>query len=203
MNHLTMDQLLALDEPGIEPDTVRAREHLEVCGACREEHRRLEQRRARLRALPTLSPARDKWPAVEARLAQERGGRRARWMGIGTLALAASLFLAFVLGRNAGRDQAALAADEHLQSLMQRSQALEAAIGAYGPEGRVLDGRTSRVASDLEARIADVDDRLQAVELEPAPQQHEVDRMRLWQERVGLLDALVDVHVTRASNVGL
>ena len=203
MNHLTMDQLLELDEPGIEPDTVRARAHLEACVECREEQRRLEQRRARLRALPTLRPARDQWPAVKARLAQERGSRRARWVGIGTLALAASLLLTFVLGRNAGRDSGALAADEHLQSLMQRSQALEAAIGAYGPDGRVLDGRTSRVASALEARIADVDERLQAVELEPAPQQHEVDRMRLWQERVGLLDALVDVHVTRASNVGL
>jgi hypothetical protein len=27
--------------------------------------------------------------------------------------------------------------------------------------------------------------------------------LKLWRERVGLLDALVDVHVTRASNVGL
>jgi hypothetical protein len=86
---------------------------------------------------------------------------------------------------------------------MQRSQALEAAIGTYRPDVRVLDGRTSAVASGLEARIADVDDRLQAMELEPAVRMHEADRMRLWQERVGLLDALVDVHVTRASNVGL
>jgi hypothetical protein len=27
--------------------------------------------------------------------------------------------------------------------------------------------------------------------------------LRLWRERVGLLDALMDVHVTRASNAGL
>jgi len=27
--------------------------------------------------------------------------------------------------------------------------------------------------------------------------------LNLWRERVGLLDALVDVHITRASNVGL
>jgi hypothetical protein len=27
--------------------------------------------------------------------------------------------------------------------------------------------------------------------------------LKLWRERVGLLDALVDVHVTHASNVGL
>ena len=86
---------------------------------------------------------------------------------------------------------------------MQRSRALEAAIGAYDPDARVLDGRTSRVASDLEDRIADVDRRLERTELAAPPGTGGPDVMQLWQERVGLLDALVDVHVTRASNVGL
>jgi hypothetical protein len=30
----------------------------------------------------------------------------------------------------------------------------------------------------------------------------ETESLRLWRERVGLLDALVDVHVTRAGYVG-
>jgi hypothetical protein len=34
-------------------------------------------------------------------------------------------------------------------------------------------------------------------------QSREEQLLKLWRERVGLLDALVDVHVTRASNVGL
>jgi hypothetical protein len=34
-------------------------------------------------------------------------------------------------------------------------------------------------------------------------QARDPELLRLWRERVGLLDALVDVHVTRASNVGL
>jgi hypothetical protein len=34
-------------------------------------------------------------------------------------------------------------------------------------------------------------------------QQRDDQLLKLWRERVGLLDALVDVHVTRASNVGL
>jgi hypothetical protein len=34
-------------------------------------------------------------------------------------------------------------------------------------------------------------------------QAREAELLRLWRERVGLLDALVDVRVTRASNVGL
>jgi hypothetical protein len=37
--------------------------------------------------------------------------------------------------------------------------------------------------------------------LENVAREHEV--LQLWRQRVGLLDALVDVHVTRASNVGL
>ena len=34
-------------------------------------------------------------------------------------------------------------------------------------------------------------------------QARDTQLLQLWRERVGLLDALVDVHVTRASNVGL
>jgi hypothetical protein len=39
-------------------------------------------------------------------------------------------------------------------------------------------------------------------ELQPQ-QATDGDLLKLWRERVGLLDALVDVHVTRASNAGL
>lgn len=202
MNHLDMELLLALDEPGLEPEVVRAREHLEACPACQAERDRLLQRQARLRALPMLTPARDQWPRVATRVRRERHGRRIRWAtGIG--AIAAALLVAFVLGRQHGRDETAQAADVRLRELMARSQALEAAIGSYAPETRVLDGRTSRLAADLEDRIADVDDQLLRVELQGTPGMNEADRTQLWQERVGLLDALVDVHVTRASNVGL
>jgi hypothetical protein len=31
----------------------------------------------------------------------------------------------------------------------------------------------------------------------------QTQELNLWRERVGLLDALVDVHLTRASNAGL
>jgi hypothetical protein len=67
----------------------------------------------------------------------------------------------------------------------------------------VVDGRTMRVASDLEARIDQVDQRMQVTELDAQPGRGEAEMVRLWQERVGLLNALVDVHVTNAGNVGL
>jgi hypothetical protein len=34
-------------------------------------------------------------------------------------------------------------------------------------------------------------------------QVREEQLLKLWRERVGLMDALVDVHVTRASHIGL
>jgi len=201
MTHLTMEQLLELREPGVEPGTAIQREHLESCNTCRLELDRIEQRAARLRALPTLRPGRDQWPRVAGRLSAVKRQRRIRWMTAGAMALAASLALALLVRRPAAA--APVASQQELTSLQQRSRALEAAIGAYDPDARVLDGRTSRVAADLEERIADVDRRLERTELATPPGMNGPDVMQLWQERVGLLDALVDVHVTRASNVGL
>ncbi len=202
MTHLTMEQLLELREPGVEPGTAGRRTHLEQCDTCRLELDRVEQRAARLRALPTLRPPRDQWPRVAARVNTVRRQRRIRWMTAGAMALAASLALALLVPRPAPAP-AATAPAEQLSSLQQRSRALEAAIGAYGADTRVLDGRTSRVAADLEDRIADLDQQLERTELAAPPGTGAADLMQLWQERVGLLDALVDVHVTRASNVGL
>ena len=50
------------------------------------------------------------------------------------------------------------------------------------------------------------DQPLQDAQLRRARQAEDVQQqqvLELWRERVGLLNALVDVHVTRASNVGL
>jgi hypothetical protein len=85
---------------------------------------------------------------------------------------------------------------------MVRSQALESALDRIDPESRVLDGRTAGIAQELEDRIARVDRELQMVELMER-QSRDDELLRLWRERVGLLDALVDVHVTRASHAGL
>lgn len=200
MTHLTMDALLSLREPGVEPGDAAAREHLEGCSQCRAELERLDQRVARLRALPALKPARDRWPAVAARATSERRIRRLRTGGLAGLAAAASIALALGVapllrpaeGPGAGR----------IAEMMARSRALETALHRYDPESRVLDGRTAGIAQELEDRIARVDRELEMTELLEL-QAREAERLRLWRERVGLLDALVDVHVTRASNVGL
>jgi len=200
MNHLSMDALLSLREPGLEPGQAAAREHLNQCPACQAELDRLHQRVARLKALPTLRPARDRWPETVARFRAERRRRRARLAGVSGLAAAACVAVVAVIG-DFSRPRVEPNA-EQLSQVMERSQILESALSEYNPEARVLDGRTARIAQELEDRISRLDRELEATELLP-PDGGGQDLLKLWRERVGLLDALVDVHDTRARNAGL
>jgi hypothetical protein len=85
---------------------------------------------------------------------------------------------------------------------MAQSQMLENALGRYRPEGRVTDGRTATVVAGLESRIAEVDWQLQMAEM-MQQRVREDALLSLWRQRVGLMDALVNVHLTRATNAGL
>lgn len=199
MSHLSMEALLNLREPGTEPGTAAAREHVNQCPECQAELDRLHQRVARLKALTPLRPGRDRWPETASRFKAERRRRRNRVVSVAGLAAAASLALVLSVGRVS---HPAVANAEQLSQAMERSQALESALSAYNPEGRVLDGRTAGIAQELEDRIARVDRELEVAELSPQ-QARDDELLKLWRERVGLLDALVDVHVTRASNAGL
>lgn len=199
MTHLSMEALLSLREPGTEPGGAAAREHLNECSVCQAEQHRLHQRVARLKALPTLRPSRDRWPETAARFRAERLRRRTRQVGFAGLAAAASVALAVTV---VDRPQPAETNPNQINQVMERSQALESALSEYNPEARVLDGRTARIAQELEDRIARLDRQLQMTELS-RKQARDQELLQLWRERVGLLDALVDVHATRASNAGL
>jgi anti-sigma factor RsiW len=200
VSHLSIEMLVALRDPGTEPGEAAAREHLDACPACRAEFERLHQRVARLKALPSLRPARERWSAVLAQVRAERRRRRVRFGGFGGLAAAASVALVVGVG-SLGEPESGLTPAE-IQQAMVRSQALESALDRIDPESRVLDGRTAGIAQELEDRIARLDRELEMAELMER-QARDAELLRLWRERVGLLDALVDVHVTRASNVGL
>ena len=199
MTHLSMEALLSLREPGTEPGGAAAREHLNECSVCQAELHRLHQRVARLKALPTLRPSRDRWPETAARFRADRLRRRTRRVGFTGLALAASVALAVTV---VNRTQPLETNPNQINQAMERSQALESALSEYNPEGRVLDGRTARMAQELEDRIARLDRQLEMTELSQK-QARDQELLRLWRERVGLLDALVEVHATRASNAGL
>jgi DNA repair exonuclease SbcCD ATPase subunit len=200
VSHLTIETLVALREPGTEPGEAAAREHLEACPVCQAEFERLHQRVARLKALPALRPTRERWPAVLGQVRAERRRMRFRTGGLAGLAAAASVALA--LGISSLRPDQARLDPAEIQRAMVRSQALESALDRIDPRSRVLDGQTAGIAQELEDRIARVDRELEMAEL-MEQQARDAELLRLWRERIGLLDALVDVHVTRASNVGL
>jgi len=197
MSHLPIELLLQLREPGAEPGTADARRHLETCAECQAEARRLDQRAARLKALPSLRPARDQWPMLRARVATERRRHRLRWGGMVALAAAAGLVAVVSLRR----PEQSAPEREAISEAMTRSSQLEQLIQSYNPEARVTDGRTVRVASELEDRIAVLDRELEVAQMLD-PRQRDEALLRLWRQRVGLLDALVDVHLTRARAVG-
>ena len=203
MTHLTMDQLLTLREPGKEPGVQGWRDHAEVCDLCRAELERLDQRVARLRALPTLRPGRNRFAELQVRTRRERRWRQIRLFSLAGLGLAAAVALAVVLSPRFGAPAAParLAEQQELDSIIASSRRLEGAIQDYNPEQRVIDGRTAVVAQSIEDKLARVDHQLQLVDL---MDQHvrQQEALRLWRERVGLLNALVDVHVTRARSVG-
>lgn len=199
MTHCTLDQLTRLRDSGLEPGLAAAREHLGGCAACQAEAARLDQRVARLRALPSLRPARDQWPMVRARLAAEQRQRRVRWLAIAGLAAAASVALVVSVR---GGHRAGDAREAALSQAIRRSSQLEQLIQSYNPDARVTDGTTLRAAGELEESIALVDRQLEVTQMLDDRRRDEA-MLRLWRQRVGLLDALVDVHLTRASNVGM
>jgi len=193
MMHCTIDELLALRA---NEGSVWARQHLEACPLCRGELEAVYQRVAQLKALPSLRPARDRWPMIRAQVLAGQRSRRRRWVASG---LAAAAVAAGVVVVQPLRTSHAYAAE--LAQVKQRSASLEAALQRYDPASRVESGRAAALAAALEDRIAVVDDELGRLNGGAARDDRVL--VRLWQNRVDLMQQLVGVHVTRAAYVGL
>ena len=192
MMHCTMDDLVAVQAG---EGSVWSRRHLETCPACRAELEALYQRIAQLKALPARRPARDQWPAVLETIRGHRRGRRRRW-GVGSVAAAAGV--AALLVFRPFWSKSADGAD--LARVKQQSATIEAQLERYDPESRVMSGRSAALAAALEDRIAAVDGELAgAGPTEP----RSAELLKLWQQRVDLMQQLMSVRVTRASYVGL
>lgn len=190
MMHCTIDELLALRA---NEGSAWAREHVDACTECRRELDDLYQRVAQLKALPTLSPARDRWPAVRELVVAARVRRQRRWVASG-MAAAALIAGVLVMRPFSGAPPAFVA---QLEDVKQQSASLEAELGRYDLDSRVVSGRAAALAADLEDRIASVDGEL--ARLNTVPTQAGPELVRLWQDRVDLMRRLVDVHVTRAA----
>src|SRR5947209_18235168 len=194
MMHCTMDDLLALQAGEA---SGWARSHAEACATCRGELDALYQRIAQLKALPARRPARDRWPVVREAVMAGRRRRRERW-GVWSVAAAAAV-AGLLVFRPFGSRQADAA---ELARVKQESATLEQQLERYDPDARVMSGRAAAVAAALEDRIAVIDGELARFgpsDAQPRP----AELVKLWQQRVDLMQQLVGVHVTRAAYVGL
>jgi hypothetical protein len=176
--------------------SVWARQHITTCATCQAELEQLYQRVAQLRALPSLRPPRDRWPAIRATLRAERARRRRAWSTWGgSLAAAAALTGLLLVQPWAG--QGDLHAE--LSKAKQQSATLEDSLEQFDIEGRVLSGHAAAVVAELEDRISILDGTLTQRETEA----QEAELVRLWRERVNLMRELVNARATRARYVGL
>jgi len=156
-------------------------------------HTGMNEWSTRLAALPDFAPPAQGWQAVLAARRRREAQASARW----PLALAAATLAAAVgLGawlQSAQRELAAAAGpvmalpvSEAIRAENERLEWLLATL----PEPRAMRGSTAFTLAEIEDRLAFVDDRLSRVMLEPnAPERSE----RLWRERVGLMNSLVQV----------
>lgn len=201
--HCTLEQLVALREfdANTEPGHAEARAHLAACLHCRAEADRLDQRVARLKALPVLAPTQDRFPALQAQVARKRQVRRFRWAGLSGLAAAASI-VGVLLVQDMIRAEPA-EGSQQLAQVMAESHVLEGELARLNPDGRAMDLVTAQVAGQLQTRIAAIDEQLQTSAVPTSKRLTDTQLIELWRERVGLMDALVDVHVSGASQVGL
>jgi len=191
MMHCTMEDLGALQAGEA---SVWARRHITTCALCQAELELLYQRVAQLKALPSLRPPRDRWPAVRDSLRAERSRRRRTWgTWTGSLALAATL-AAVLLLRPTGQGLHA-----ELSKAKQQSATLEDSLKQYDTNGRVMSGHAAAVVADLEDRISELDGTLAQRE----QQVQDAELVKLWQERVGLMRELMTARATRARYVGL
>ena len=193
MMHCTIDDLLALRAGEA---SAWARSHAAACATCRAELDALYQRVAQLKALPARRPPRDRWPVVRDAVMAGRRRRRERW-GVWSMAAAAAV-AGLLVFRPFGTRQADAA---ELARVKRESATLEQQLDRYDPDARVISGRLAAVAAALEDRIAVIDGELARVGPPDAPRPAEL--VKLWQQRVELMEQLVSVHVTRAAYVGL
>ncbi len=192
--HCTMDELLAIREG---EGSQAARRHVDECEACRDELESLHQRVAALRTLPVLSPPRDRWSAIRDEVLAARASKRrslATWLAA---AAAASVMLTLGVGRLVV--QAAQEPDP-LAELVLEAQSLEQALRIMRPDTRVMNGRVATVVGALEDRLWALEARFDRAHQGRSTSREQL--ILLWQERVGLMGALIDMHRGPVTHVG-
>ncbi len=191
--HCTMDELLAIRDGQGSQGALR---HLDECDECCQELELLHQRVAALKALPSHRPPRDRWSVVRDEVLAQRARTRRRFGGWLTAAAAASVALAIGLG---GLVTPAAQEPDPLAELVSEAQMLERALRTMRPETRVLTGRIAGAVAALEDRLELLDVRFRQARVQRLSREKVIV---LWQERVDLINALVNVHARPVILIG-
>jgi len=200
--HARLEELISLRDR--QPVDAATASHVAACAQCAAEIRRLGALRADLTKLAAFTPP-DLWPLIESRLgAQPTATPWRRWTHIAAagslVALVLALAATFPQLRVAAPVTAARAAgDVPLESLVERSQRLEATLRQL-PQRPAIEVAANSVAIDaLQSRIQRLDLEL-ASDTTQAPDQ---DRQQvLWSQRVSLLNSLFGVRYAEAVHAG-
>ena len=218
--HATIEQLLAVRDR--EPVSSAMKQHVDICLLCRETLEELVLARDELNRLPEQAPPRDFWQDIQARTEQKQQTLRLRQRLIryGGLGLAASVLLAAAVYINAGNtdsnpdtssvsiadnnntqsnksllDQTATGTD--LNSLITRSAQLEAVLHALPQRPGIVKASTSDLITGLQDGVALVDYQLNLNASKLSPTQSR----QLWQQRVDLMNSLVNVRYAESQRV--
>lgn len=153
----------------------------------------------KLRALPDYEPPSGGWEQLSARLDARRRG----WFATGGgLAMAASVLVAVGLAglkplsttgpsTTAPAVQVASAPQTQVAQLIRTSQQLESQLREARPQVRVWNASRAQRAAMLEQELSRVDAQLGYAT-------HTSDRQQLWNLRVRLMNALLDLHQNQA-----
>jgi hypothetical protein len=195
LRHCSIEELLEVRNG---EGSVGAKIHVDECEECRNELDRLHQRVASLKALSSLNAPRDRWPLVRERIVA--GRQRLWWTRMGWAAAAA---IALALGANGlvpwpGADTEP-AQEVQLQTLVEQSAQLDSMLKSIEKKTRVVNGLTAVTIADLEDRIILLDSRLSSARRIAIS---EAQLRALLEQRVLLMDALVNTHTKRTVNVG-
>jgi len=217
LRHCSIQELLEVRSG---EGSLGARTHVDECARCRDELDRIHQRVAALKALPSLNAPRDRWSVVRQSIVDQR--RRIWLVRTGGVAAAA---IALALGANGLLSWPAAAPEQselEIQQLVTQAAQLDSQLVAVVSRPKVVNGLAAIAIVDLEDQISVVDNRIGLIDgrvlealvaRENSAAGRELDahvlRMiaergaveqqlrQLLQERIILMDALVNTHNRR------
>lgn len=189
----TIDQLLSLRDG--EPVSAGVALHVSECAICARELARLRERQAALRQLPSIAA-----PPYDAAALYRRRHGRPQWQSAGLGVLAAGVCaVAIMVGFNVRRESVAPSMQVDtapvVAQLVSQSQDLESRLASLPSRPQVERASTSITIDTLQGRIQWVDYQLTLAD-QAGISDH--DAVRLWRDRVQLMNSLVTVRYAEA-----